>query len=123
MEFYELIEEIIGFIPEQFEGLRHNAEIVLPWILIICTAATCLFGHKVHKIWNAFLFFWIGFFVPLFIIEALFKPTGVLFWICAVLSAGVGVCCAVYSKKFTGSSFLLQPSFLCWFPCLHMYPF
>lgn len=99
MEFYELIEEIIGFIPEQFENLRHYAEIVLPWILIICTAATCLFGHKVHKIWNAFLFFWLGFFIPMFIIEALFEPTGVLFWICAVLSAGVGAFCAVYSKN------------------------
>ena len=99
MEFYELIEEIIGFIPEQFEALRHNAEAVLPWILIICTAATCLFGHKVHKIWNAFLFFWLGFFIPMFIIEALLEPTGVLFRICAVLSAGVGVLCAVYSKK------------------------
>lgn len=98
MEFYELIEKIIGLIPGQFENLRHNAEVILPWILIICTAATCFFGHKVHKIWNAFLFFWIGFFVPMLIIEALFSPEGVIFWICAILSAGVGTCCAVYSK-------------------------
>jgi len=99
LEFYELIEKIISYIPEGFESQKHTAEIILPWILGICTTATCLFGHMVHKIWNAFFFFWIGFLVPMFIIEFAFSPEGAVFWIFAVLCAGIGIVCAVYSKK------------------------
>lgn len=99
MEFYELIEKIISYIPEGFESQKQAAEIILPWILGFCTAATCLFGHTVHKIWNAFFFFWIGFLVPMFLIEFVFAPEGTVFWILAVVCAALGVICAVYSKK------------------------
>ncbi len=99
MEFYEFIETVISYIPSEFEKQRHLAEIILPWILGICTAATCFFGHTVHKLWKAFFFFGIGFIIPMIAVEALFAPNGILFWICAVLCAGIGVTCAVYSKK------------------------
>lgn len=99
MEFYELIEEIVSAIPDGYENVRRVAEVLLPWILGICTAATCFFGHAVHKIWNAFLFFWIGFFVPMLIIQGLFAPVGAVFWICAALSAAFGAACAYFSKK------------------------
>ena len=99
MEFYELLEKIINAIPSGYENIRYAAEAALPWILGICSAATCLFGHKIHKIWNAFFFFWIGFLVPVFIIGLLFKTTG--FWMNALIVVGIicGAACAFYSKK------------------------
>lgn len=99
MEFYEFIETVISYIPPEFEKLSRLAEIILPWILGICTAATCFFGHTVHKLWKAFFFFGIGFIVPLIAVEALFAPKGAVFWVCVIICAGIGVVCAVYSKK------------------------
>ncbi len=112
MEFYELIEKIIGFIPDEFKNLRNISEIAMPWILGICTAATCLFGHKVHTVWKAFLFFWIGFFIPLLILQILFEPTGVLFWVFTVLCVAVGVLCAVYSKKIHKAELFITTFFI-----------
>ncbi len=112
MEFYELIEKIIGFIPDEFENLRNFSEIVMPWFLGICTAATCLFGHKVHTVWKAFLFFWIGFFIPLLILQIILEPTGALFWLCTVLCAVLGVLCAVYSKKIHKAELFITTFFI-----------
>lgn len=57
MDFYELLKEIVGFIPDEFQLLRELSALALPWVMGICTAATCFFGHKLHGIWKAFLFF------------------------------------------------------------------
>lgn len=99
MEFYELIEEITDAIPSGYENIRSVFEALLPWLFGFFAAATCFFGHSVHKIWNAFLFFLIGFFAPMLIIQGLFAPTGAVFWICAALSAALGCVCAYFSKK------------------------
>ena len=99
MEFYELLKEIVGFIPDEFQLLRELSALALPWVMGICTAATCFFGHKLHGIWKAFLFFWIGFFFPLLIIQLILKLDGALFWISVALCAALGVLCAVKSKK------------------------
>ncbi len=99
MEFYELIEKIINAIPDGYENISAAAEAALPWILGFCSAATCFFGHKVHKIWNAFFFFWIGFLVPVFIIGLIFRPAG--FWMNVLIIFGIicGGACAFYSKR------------------------
>lgn len=99
MEFYEFFEKIISYIPNGFENIKAVAEMLLPWVLGLMTAATCLFGHTLHKIWNAFVFFSIGFTVPMLVLEMLFQPTGTVFWICAAVCFALGVLCAIYSKK------------------------
>lgn len=112
MEFYELIEEIMGFIPDEFANLRSALQTAMPWLLGICTALTCLFGHKMHTVWRAFLFFWLGFFFPLLIIQILFEPTGVPFWICVILCAALGVLCAVHSKKIHKAELFVTTFFI-----------
>ena len=99
MEFYELLEKIIAAIPAEFENIRTGAETALPWILGICSAATCFFGHAVHKIWNAFFFFWIGFLLPVFTIGLLFEPGGTGMDLLIVFGVICGGFCAYYSKK------------------------
>jgi len=99
MEFYELAEKIVEFIPSEFSNLRNTSQLILPWLLGVCTAATCLFGHKLHGVWKAFLFFCIGFLLPMMIIEYLFMPTGFIFWMCAALSTAFGLFCAIHFKK------------------------
>lgn len=99
MEFYELLEKIIGAIPPGYENVRFAAESALPWILGFCSAATCLFGHKVHKIWNAFFFFWIGFLFPVFIIGLIFEPAGSRMSALIIFGIICGIICAFYSKK------------------------
>lgn len=99
MEFYELIEKIIDTIPSGYENIKAICETILPYLFGIACGATCFVGHFMHKVWNAFLFFCIGFFAPLFIIFVLFEPSGVLFWIIALLCAVCGGACAYYSKN------------------------
>lgn len=99
MEFYELIEKIISAVPADYESVKIALENSLPWILGIFSAATCFFGHTVHKIWNYFFFFWIGFLVPVFVIGLIFDPSGG--WMNALIVLGIlcGGLCAFYSKK------------------------
>lgn len=99
MEFYEFFEQIIGYIPDGFEGLKNICEMLLPWLFFLFMGATCFAGHFMHKVWNVFFFFSIGFFVPLFILFAVFQPSGVLFWLLTVLCIGVGIFCAVRSHQ------------------------
>lgn len=112
MEFYELIDKITNAIPPGYENIRSVFETLLPWLFGLFTAATCLFGHAVHKIWNAFLFFCIGFFLPMLIIQGLFAPTGAVFWICAALSAVLGGICAYFSKKIYKAYLFISTFFL-----------
>lgn len=99
MEFYELLEKIIHAIPAEYATTAAALSAALPWILGFCSAVTCFFGHKIHKIWNAFFFFWIGFLVPVFVIGLLTDPneTGMQ----ALIGFGVicGALCAFFSKK------------------------
>lgn len=99
MEFYELLEEFIGAIPPGYESVRAAAEAALPWILGICSAATCFFGHTVHKIWNAFFFFWIGFLVPVFALGLIFGSDQTAMYIYIAIGIVCGGLCAFYSKK------------------------
>ena len=98
MEFYELLEKMIDAIPPGYDSIRIAAEAALPWILGFCSAATCLFGHKIHKIWNAFFFFWIGFLVPVFVLGLLFDPKGLGMNILIVFGAVCGCLCAYFSR-------------------------
>lgn len=97
MEFYEFFEKIIGFIPENFKRISEICEALLPWLFGFFTLATSFVGHFMHKIWNIFFFFGIGFFVPLLIIFAAFQPSGAVFWIVVLGCVAIGVLCAVYS--------------------------
>ncbi len=98
MEFYELLEMIVKYVPDEFDGVKHIFSIALPLFFAVCSVATCFFGHMVHKIWNAFFFFWIGFIIPALAIGVLLKPQGALIWTEIVFSAACGVCCARYAK-------------------------
>ncbi len=97
MEFYEFFEKIIGFIPENFKRISEICEAILPWLFGFFTLATSFVGHFMHKIWNIFFFFGIGFFVPLLKIFAAFQPSGAVFWIVVLGCVAIGVLCAVYS--------------------------
>ena len=90
MEFYEFFEKIIGFIPEGFKRTSEICEAVLPWLFGFFTLATSFVGHFMHKIWNIFFFFGIGFFVPLFVLFAIFQPSGAVFWL-IVLGSVLGL--------------------------------
>ncbi len=97
MEFYEFFEKIVGYIPEEFEHLKNICECILPWLFGGFTLATSFVGHFMHKVWNIFFFFGIGFFVPLFIIFVWLQLAGFWFWLVVALCVGIGVLCAVYS--------------------------
>lgn len=97
MEFYEFFEKVVSYIPNNFEHLRTICEAVLPWLFGFFTLATSFAGHFMHKVWNIFFFFGIGFFVPLLITFALIKPTGFFFWVIVAICVAIGVLCAVYS--------------------------
>ena len=71
----------------------------MPWLFGFFTLATSFVGHFMHKIWNIFFFFGIGFFVPLLIIFAAFQPSGAVFWIIVLGCVAIGVLCAVYSHN------------------------
>lgn len=90
---------MIEYIPESYTNLRNFMNAFLPIFLCICTSATCLFGHKIHSIWKAFTYFMIGFFLPMFILELLFEPTGIIFWILAIICFAIAIICAVYLRK------------------------
>ena len=98
MEFYEFFEKIIGFIPENFRKTSEICEAALPWLFGFFTLATSFVGHFMHKIWNMFFFFGIGFFVPLFVLFAIFRPSGTVFWVVVLGCVAIGVLCAVYSR-------------------------
>lgn len=99
MEFYELIEKIIEAIPSGYENVRLILETVLPWILGFFAIATCFAGHFVHKIWNAFFFFWIGFLIPVFVIGFPLKAQGAGLNALIIFGIVCGVLCAYFSKK------------------------
>ncbi len=99
MEFYEFFEKIIGFIPEGFKRTSEICKAVLPWLFGFFTLATSFVGHFMHKIWNIFFFFAIGFFVPLFVLFAIFQPSGAVFWVVVLGCVSIGVLCAVYSHR------------------------
>ena len=112
MEFYEFFEKICSYIPEGYEGLRNAAEAILPWLFGIMTGATCFFGHFMHKVWNKFFFWGIGFIVPLLILFAVFKPTGIVFWVLVITCIGTGVLCAwksgnLFKAKIFVTTFLM----------------
>ena len=97
MEFYEFFEKLVSYIPNDFEHLRAICESVLLWLFGFFTLATSFAGHFMHKVWNIFFFFSVGFFVPLFISFALLMPTGFFFWVIVAVCIAIGVLCAVYS--------------------------
>ncbi len=99
MEFYEFFEKIVSYIPADFEQVRRGAEAVLPWLYALFTGTTCFLGHFMHKVWNGFFFFGLGFIVPLFALFVLLKPTGAVFWVLVVLCVAIGIACAYYSGK------------------------
>lgn len=99
MEFYEFFEKLVSYVPADFQQLKTACENILPWLFGILTLVTSFAGHFMHKVWNIFFFFGIGFFVPLFASFVILKPTGAFFWTLVLLSAIIGVLCAVYSHK------------------------
>lgn len=99
MEFYEFFEKLVSYVPADFQQLKTACENILPWLFGFLTVTTSFSGHFMHKVWNIFFFFGIGFFVPLFASFVILKPTGVFFWVLVLLSAVIGVLCAVYSHK------------------------
>lgn len=99
MEFYEFFEKLVSYVPADFQQLKTACENILPWLFGFLTVTTSFAGHFMHKVWNIFFFFGIGFFVPLFASFVILKPTGAFFWALVLLSAVIGVLCAVYSHK------------------------
>ncbi len=101
MEFYEFLEKICSFIPGEYESVKSAAESIMPVLFALFAGATSFFGHFMHKVWNVFFFFGIGFFIPLLALFAWFNPSGAVFWILVVLCAICGVACACYSKHLS----------------------
>lgn len=99
MEFYQFFEKIVSYIPADYMQVRRGAQAVLPWLYALFTGATCFLGHFMHKVWNGFFFFGLGFIVPLFVLFALLKPAGAVFWVLVVLCVAIGIACAYYSGK------------------------
>lgn len=99
MEFYEFFEKIVSYIPSEFEYLKKICELILPWLFGIFTLATSFAGHFMHKVWNIFFFFSIGFFIPLFIFFVIVQPSGAFFWLLVFVCAVIGIFCAAYSHK------------------------
>lgn len=99
MEFYEFFEKLVSYVPADFQRLKTACENILPWLFGLLTVTTSFAGHFMHKVWNIFFFFGIGFFVPLFASFVILKPTGAFFWVLVLLSTVIGVLCAVYSHK------------------------
>jgi hypothetical protein len=61
MEFVELLEIIQKSIPPQYSNIAHELKILLPAVSLFMALLTCFLGHRLHKVWFGFLFFWIGF--------------------------------------------------------------
>lgn len=81
----------MSYVPADFQQLKTACENILPWLFGLLTVTTSFAGHFMHKVWNIFFFFGIGFFVPLFAFFVILKPTGAFFWALALLSAVIGV--------------------------------
>jgi len=99
MEFYELLEKIAECIPAGYEELERNFTAFLSVFFAVSAAATCFFGHFVHKIWNAFFFFFIGFLASYFTAAILLKPSGAWIWVLIIICSVIGAICAFYSKN------------------------
>lgn len=99
MEFYEFFELIYKYVPDSYPAVKNTMQIMLPVLFAIFTGLSCFFGHFVHKIWNAFFFFGLGFISLLFIFFAIFEPQNTAFWILVFICAAIGIVCAYYSKQ------------------------
>lgn len=96
MEFVELLEKIAQYVPSQYTGVANFLEIALPVLFISAAAATCFFGHKLHKIWTGFLFFCISVFV-FFVIGALIPKAPA--WPFLTIGIIAGIAAAIYSHR------------------------
>lgn len=112
MEFYEFLEKIVSYIPEQFNSIKDVAEIFLSIFFIFCAAATCFFGHSFHKVWNYFFFFGLGFIVPVFALGLLFKPQGNGYYVIIAVCTVIGIVCSVFSKKLFRAQVFLTSFFM-----------
>lgn len=84
--------------------------------LLYLRAQQALPGILCISLERVFLFR-IGFIVPLFVLFALFKPVGAVFWILVVLCAACSVVCAYFSKHLFRAKLFSQAFY--WFisPC------
>lgn len=111
MEFYELFEKAAGFIPEGYSNVRAVVENFFPWLLIISTAATCFFGHAVHKLWNYVLFFSIGLFTTFIVLTLIIrneKADSLIF----IISLAAGALASYYSKNLHKTKLFLSTAFI-----------
>lgn len=97
MEFLELIETALGYAPQEYDSVVASFKTLLPWLVLAVTLLTCFFGHKIHKLWLAFLFFCIGFVAGAFV--GILFPAGTAIEPFIMLGLILGVLAAYYSGK------------------------
>jgi len=112
MEFYELLEKIAEYIPAGYEEIERNFTAFLSVFFAVSAAATCFFGHFVHKIWNVFFFFFIGFLVSYFTVALLLKPSENWIWVLIIICSIIGIICAYYSKYLHKARLFVTTFFL-----------
>lgn len=98
MEFYDFFEKLVGYIPDGAKTVKSFCTAALPWLYAVFTGATCFAGNYMRIFWNVCLFFCGGFFFPLLVLYAIFKPGDFVLWIFVAISALCGGACVYFSK-------------------------
>lgn len=105
MEFVELLEIIQKSIPPQYSNIAQELKMLLPAVSLFMALLTCFLGHRLHKVWFAFLIFWIGF---------LFGTLGSIFFeqIPVQYFIGLGAALGVLGILFSGRLHKIQLFFV-----------
>lgn len=110
MEFIELLEEVLKQVPAKYSSWVQGIEIILPILILVISLVTCFFGHKVHKLWNIFLFFWLGFWIVA--LSGIFFPATWDIRIFIGLGLIVGILAAIKSNQLHHLQLFIINSFM-----------
>lgn len=110
MQFLNLLEEILEFIPKEYNDVANVLAMILPYIHAFFLLATCFFGEKLHQIWYRFIFFIIGFLLGFFVFY--FIPFRINFEVSIALGIVVGVFCSYNSTKLHHLELFVVNAFL-----------
>lgn len=97
MELLELLQEALEFAPPQYAYVNEALQTYLPYLLLAVAGVTCFFGYRIHRIWNACLFFTIGFLVGA--LSGIFFPATISIWVFIGAGAVLGSLAAWQSHR------------------------
>lgn len=98
MQFYDLFESVLNYIPESFSGARELIYLVLPYVLMGCALFTSFFGLKCAGLWCGVTFFITGSTVSSYYLLPATNFNDVRFWVMFAVCLLIGVLCAYFSK-------------------------